>query len=83
MDNTKFGHAVATSRPANACGCTGPRPGEPLCPCAMREQGIFVRDGRYIRPERDLGPATRCDCALYVRGATTGGWLCPAHGRQW
>ncbi len=37
-----------------ACNCIGPRNGEPLCRCAMR--GVIVRDGRYIMPERDLGP---------------------------
>lgn len=38
-----------------ACACIGPQNGQPLCPCAMR--GVIVRDGRYIVPERDLGPA--------------------------
>ena len=38
-----------------ACACVGPQNGRPLCPCAMR--GVIVRDGRYIVPERDLGPA--------------------------
>lgn len=37
-----------------ACHCMGPQNGEPLCPCSMR--GVIVRDGRYIVPERDLGP---------------------------
>lgn len=36
------------------CACMGPQNGEPLCPCAMR--GVIVRDGRYIVPERDIGP---------------------------
>ncbi len=38
----------------HACNCIGPQRGEPLCPCQMR--GIIQRDGRYIRPEQDLGP---------------------------
>ena len=38
----------------SACACVGPQNGQPLCPCAMR--GVIVRDGRYIVPERDLGP---------------------------
>lgn len=38
----------------HACHCVGPRPGEPRCPCAMR--GVIIRDGRYVLPERDLGP---------------------------
>ena len=36
------------------CNCVGPQGGQPLCPCQMR--GVTVRDGRYIAPERDLGP---------------------------
>jgi hypothetical protein len=39
---------------AQACHCIGAAPGYPACPCAMR--GIVVRDGRFIRPEQDLGP---------------------------
>ena len=37
-----------------SCGCVGPRPGEPLCPCKMR--GLIKRKGRWIQPERDRGP---------------------------
>lgn len=43
--------------PSNACFCIGPQNGEPLCPCRMR--GVIVRDGRYILPERDLGPVVK------------------------
>ncbi len=39
---------------ARACNCVGPRNGQPLCPCQMR--GVFQRNGRWIMPERDLGP---------------------------
>ena len=42
--------------PMDACACIGPQNGQPLCPCAMR--GVVVKDGRYVRPEQDLGPAT-------------------------
>ncbi len=42
---------------AHACACVGPQNGQPLCPCQMR--GIVVRDGRYIRPEQDLGPVPK------------------------
>lgn len=42
-----------------ACNCVGPRPGGPLCPCQMR--GVIERDGRYILPERDLGPVARAE----------------------
>jgi len=36
------------------CFCIGPQNGEPFCRCKMR--GVLIRDGRYIMPERDLGP---------------------------
>lgn len=39
----------------SACFCMGPQNGQPLCPCAMKN--VFIRDGRYIRREVDLGPA--------------------------
>lgn len=38
-----------------ACNCIGPQRGQPRCPCMMR--GLVERDGRWIEPERDLGPA--------------------------
>lgn len=38
----------------SSCNCVGPKNGQPLCPCRMR--GVIERDGRYILPERDLGP---------------------------
>lgn len=40
--------------PGDSCHCVGPQPGYPLCPCQMR--GLIQRDGRWIRPEQDLGP---------------------------
>jgi hypothetical protein len=39
---------------SQACHCMGKRPGQPLCPCGMR--GLVQRDGRWIRPEQDMGP---------------------------
>jgi hypothetical protein len=48
--------AGTTRQQTTICGCVGPQNGEPLCPCQMR--GIIVRDGRYIRPEQDLGPVS-------------------------
>jgi hypothetical protein len=39
---------------ANPCNCIGPQDGQPLCPCAMHD--VVIRDGRYVLPERDLGP---------------------------
>jgi hypothetical protein len=44
----------AISTPYEPCFCVGPQNGEPRCRCQMR--GIIIRDGRYIEPERDLGP---------------------------
>lgn len=42
--------------PPTPCNCIGPRPGEPRCPCAMRN--VIKRDGRWIQIEQDLGPAS-------------------------
>lgn len=36
-----------------ACNCVGPQPGQPVCPCQMRN--VQIRDGRYVII-RDLGP---------------------------
>jgi hypothetical protein len=43
-----------TSPPPQACNCIGPQRGEPFCPCVMR--GVTVKNGRYVIPERDVGP---------------------------
>ena len=51
---------VTSGLGTHACNCIGPQPGEPFCPCMMRQRGIFRRNGRWIEPargERDLGPA--------------------------
>ena len=37
------------------CACTGPRNGEPLCPCRM--QNVKVVNGRYVETI-DHGPAS-------------------------
>jgi len=42
-------------RDANSCFCVGPQKGQPLCPCRMR--GVTIKNGRYVIPEQDLGPA--------------------------
>lgn len=47
----------------SACNCIGPQGGQPRCPCMMR--GVIQRDGRWIEPERDLGP---------VRSTEESGW---------
>lgn len=47
----------------HSCNCVGPRNGEPLCPCRMR--GVVVKDGRYVMPERDLGPVSRVEGARF------------------
>lgn len=42
----------------STCCCVGPRNAEPYCPCRMRIEGIFERDGRWVKPaepECDLG----------------------------
>lgn len=41
---------------SQACMCIGPQNGEPYCPCKMRSRGVYKRDGRWVEPERDLGP---------------------------
>lgn len=38
-----------------SCHCVGPQNGEPLCPCGM--MGVVKKDGRWVIPEQDLGPA--------------------------
>lgn len=38
------------------CNCIGPQNGEPLCPCMMRARKVYEKDGRWIEPEKDLGP---------------------------
>ena len=45
----------------SACSCMGPKNGEPKCPCEMRALGIFQRDGRWIQPEKDLGPVRKVE----------------------
>tara|TARA_R110000851_G_scaffold46306_3_gene112666 strand:- start:1877 stop:2188 length:312 start_codon:yes stop_codon:yes gene_type:complete len=37
-----------------SCNCIGPQTGFPKCPCLM--QGLEQRDGRWVEPEKDLGP---------------------------
>lgn len=39
-----------------ACFCIGPMNGEPLCPCMMRARNIQKKNGRWVEPEKDLGP---------------------------
>ena len=62
-----FGQTLITgpNKQTHICNCVGPQNGQPLCPCAMR--GVIVRDGRYIQPERDLGPATPADIKTAVQ----------------
>lgn len=42
----------------SSCYCIGPQNGEPLCPCRMRELKIEKRNGRWVEPEKDLGPVS-------------------------
>ncbi len=48
-----------------SCACVGPKNGEPLCPCMMR--GVRQRNGRWIRPEQDLGPVRDADSLKHLR----------------
>lgn len=52
------GQGLIKHQVMQACGCIGPQCGEPMCPCSMRAQNVVKRDGRWIRLECDLGPAT-------------------------
>lgn len=49
--------ATTSASTSHSCNCIGPRNGEPYCPCRMR--GVIERNGRWIQPERDLGPVAR------------------------
>lgn len=49
--------SVKLEHQAHACCCIGPQPGFPRCPCMMR--GLIQRDGRWIEPEKDLGPVQK------------------------
>lgn len=58
------------------CNCSGPQPGQPLCPCRMR--GVIAREGRWVQIERDLGPAMPLPLPLppNILG-TSRGCVCP------
>lgn len=45
-----------------SCNCIGPQHGQPLCPCQMKN--VIIRDGRYIRKEKDLGPVSKSEYDL-------------------
>ena len=55
MKESEYRHL--SGRP-DVCACTGPRPGEPLCPCEMTR--VKIIDGRYVHV-RDLGPVAPQD----------------------
>lgn len=55
--NANYGRQPAEPEEVRACNCIGPQNGEPYCPCRMR--GICIKNGRYVRPEQDLGPVTK------------------------
>ncbi|MDR6826471.1 hypothetical protein J2X48_000725 [Bosea sp. BE271] len=54
--------SIPSDTSTRACNCIGPQRGEPYCPCRMR--GVIQRDGRWIEPERDLGPVRSDDRLL-------------------
>lgn len=74
------------SADTHACNCVGPQNGQPKCPCMMR--GLIKRDGRWIEPERDLGPTKPTIDAFKPQGCicppgaeiTCQGALCPRRG---
>ena len=59
--------AVRKGADMKPCFCIGPQNGEPLCPCRMK--GVIVRDGRYILPEKDLGPVVESGVAALQEGS--------------
>jgi hypothetical protein len=67
----------------HACNCMGPQNGEPYCPCMMRD--MVQHEGRWIRPERDIGPVSPLTLTPSARGCicpvgaekTCQGSLCP------
>lgn len=54
----------------HTCYCVGPQRGEPYCPCQMESLGIVMRNGRWVQPERDLGPARTVDTLRSTFGWT-------------
>lgn len=61
VTGTHLTGTMPTNRYMAPCNCVGPQGGRPLCPCMMRS--VQIRDGRYIVPERDLGPVVEADRA--------------------
>lgn len=39
----------------SSCYCTGPRKGEPFCPCEMQRRNIKIKDGHWVEPEKNHG----------------------------
>lgn len=60
MNSLIFNNDVAMS-----CNCIGSQNNEPYCPCQMREKGVFKRNGRWIEPEKDLGPVISFNNPVY------------------
>ncbi len=52
-----------------SCFCVGPQDGQPLCPCRMRD--VKIKNGRYVLPERDLGPVRDHDQDEWVQRLLT------------
>lgn len=51
-----------------ACYCVGPQNGEPLCPCQMRARNVKLVNGRWVEPEKDLGPKLDKSFVIPTRG---------------
>lgn len=49
-----------------SCNCVGPRNGEPVCPCQMRN--VKIIDGRYVQVN-DLGPVPSIDAVEIAKEA--------------
>lgn len=57
-----------------SCYCTGPIGGAPYCPCEMRNRKIVIRDGRFIEPEKDLGPVPAVSWTQFTYSVGSGGF---------
>lgn len=50
----KYDFAKDDHIPMNSCYCMGPKDGQPLCPCKMKN--VIIRDGMYVISEKVIGP---------------------------
>ena len=57
QDDGSITSAATRQQDFHSCNCVGPQNGDPRCPCMMR--GLIQRDGRWVEPEKDLGPVNK------------------------